>query len=278
MSLLRAEARRRCPRPHHARENAGSGQRSIGGKSPRLRYAKEGGTSLKDGEACPSCVACVRMPEAASGTSAEKSSSTSRVGRHCILKKRRRSLPLPASRVRMLEAASDALAKKPLSASRAGRRYILKKTEKITPAHVTCGRPPSTDSAPSAGNPLVRVTRGKALHPEKRRRNLLPPASRARGRGRCLWRGNPAWFQARWNGAAALVRRVRTGAERPLFARPLCGGGCPCRLWGKATHFVRRNVRRPAIFAGGKQGNSAFSQKTTCQAGCTSCMLVSEES
>ena len=149
MRLLRAEARRRCLRPHHAREDAGSGQRSIGGKPPRSRHAKEGGTSLKDGEACPSCLAHGRMPEVASDTLAEKPSSALRAGGRCILKKRKRSLPHTSRVEDRFQQTALHRRGKPLSALRE-RAVYPQKMEKPTLVHVMRGR---AGALPVAGKP-----------------------------------------------------------------------------------------------------------------------------
>ena len=205
-------------------------------KTPRSRHAKEGGTSLKDGEACPSCLAHGRMPEVASDTLAEKPSSALRAGGRCILKKRKRSLP---------------------HTSRVEDRF------QQTALH-------------RGKSPCPRYARERYI--PKRWRSLPSSTSCAGGRGRCLWRGNPAWFQARWNGAAALVRRCAHRRGEAAFCASALRRRLPLPPVGQGGAFRPAQCSPPGNFAGGKQGNSAFSQKTTCQAGCTSCMLVSEES
>ncbi len=173
-------------------------------KTPRSRHAKEGGTSLKDGEV----YLCLRHARESAGSGQRYIGGKALVrvtrGKALHPEKRRRSLPLPAPRGRMPEAASGTSAGKALARVTRRRRYILKKTEKSTFACVACGKMPEAASDTSAEKPSFASREGR-WDILKRRRSLpfLPRAREDAGGGQ------------RYIGGKALVRVTRRRALHP---------------------------------------------------------------
>ena len=191
-------------------------------KTPRSRHAKEGGTSLKDGEACPSCLAHGRMPEVASDTLAEKPSSALRAGGRCILKKRKRSLPHTSRVEDRFQQTALHRREKPLSALRE-RAVYPQKMEKPTLVHVMRGR---AGALPVAGKP------GMVSSALERRGCAGSPLCAPARRGRLL--------RVRFAEAVALAacgarRRISSGAM--FAARQFCG-----RKAGKFCVFPKNNL------------------------------------
>ena len=204
MRLLRAEARRRYLRPHHAREDAGSGQRYIGGKALVCVTRGRAVYPQKMEKPAFACITRGRMPEAANDTLEEKPSFALRVGERYIPQKMEKPAFACITRGRMPEAASDTLAENPLSASRGRGRYILKKTGQPALVRVTYGRVPEAASAPSAENPSFASREGR--WDILKRRRSLPFLRRVR---------KDAGSGQRYIGGKALVRVTRRRALHP---------------------------------------------------------------